>query len=84
MQKELRDKIRHAVEASGIEKPDLIELLHLVDKHYGKMEETITRSREATTTGRAAFPDVASQVIDALDAYAAFIPQYREALGCRG
>jgi tetratricopeptide (TPR) repeat protein len=49
-----------------------------------RMEETITRSREATTTGRAAFPDVADQVIDALDAYAAFIPQYREALGCRG
>jgi hypothetical protein len=49
-----------------------------------RMEETIARSREATTTGRAAFPDVASQVINALDAYAAFIPQYREALGCRG
>ncbi len=49
-----------------------------------RAEETIARSREATTIGRAAFPDVARQVIEALDAYAAFIPQYREALGCRG
>jgi tetratricopeptide (TPR) repeat protein len=48
-----------------------------------RAEETIARSREATTVGRDAYPAVARQVLEALEAYAAFIPQYREALSCR-
>ncbi len=45
MHRELRDKIKRATDKSGIEKPDLIELLQLVDQHYDKMEETITNLR---------------------------------------
>ena len=63
MQKELRDKIRHAVEASGIEKPDLLELLHLVDKHYGKMEATITRSLINITPIEAIFNNVTEALL---------------------
>jgi len=44
MQKDLRDRIRAATEASGITKPDFVELLSLIDQHYDKMEATITQS----------------------------------------
>ena len=46
MQKDLRDKIRTATEASGITKPDFVGLLSLIDQHYDKMEATITQSVE--------------------------------------
>ena len=49
MHKELRDKIKRATEESGIEKPDFIELLQLIDQHYDKMEATITQSLTTTT-----------------------------------
>lgn len=55
MQKDLRDKIRAATEASGITKPDFVQLLSLIDQHYDKMEATITQSiRTATDAGAAA------------------------------
>jgi len=49
MHKELRDRIKRATEESGIEKPDFLELLHLIDQHYDKMEATITQSLTNTT-----------------------------------
>ncbi len=58
MHKELRDKIRRATEESGIEKPDFLELLHLVDQHYDKMEATITQSLTNTTPMEAIFDSV--------------------------
>ena len=53
MQKDLRDKIRAATEASGITKPDFVELLSLIDQHYDKMEATITQSIKTATHGNA-------------------------------
>ena len=47
MQKDLRDKIRAAKEASGITKPDFVELLTLIDEHYDKMEATLSESIQA-------------------------------------
>ena len=44
MRMELRDRIRVATEASGISKPDFVELLKLIDQHYDKMEATISES----------------------------------------
>nr|MDJ0906993.1 PAS domain S-box protein [Woeseiaceae bacterium] len=58
MHKELRDKIRRATEESGIEKPDFIDLLHLIDQHYDKMEATITQSLTNTTPMEAIFDSV--------------------------
>ena len=49
MRQEIRDKIRAATEESGITKPDFVELLKLIDKHYDKMEATITQSIQAST-----------------------------------
>ena len=49
MQKDLREKIRAATEASGITKPDFVGLLSLIDQHYDKMEATITQSIRAAT-----------------------------------
>ncbi len=43
MHKDLRDRIRVATKASGITKPDFIELLSLIDQHYDRMEATITQ-----------------------------------------
>ncbi len=56
MQKDLRDKIRAATDASGITKPDFVELLSLIDQHYDQMEATITQSLQATTQSHAAAP----------------------------
>ena len=58
MHKDLRDKIRRATEESGIEKPDFIELLHLIDQHYDQMEATITQSLTNTTPIEAIFDSV--------------------------
>jgi PAS domain S-box-containing protein len=49
MQTDLRNKIRVATEASGMKKPDFIELLSLIDQHYDKMEATITQSIRTAT-----------------------------------
>jgi diguanylate cyclase (GGDEF)-like protein/PAS domain S-box-containing protein len=56
MQKDLRDKIRAATEASGITKPDFVQLLSLIDQHYDKMEATITQSIRTATDANAAAP----------------------------
>jgi diguanylate cyclase (GGDEF)-like protein/PAS domain S-box-containing protein len=63
MHKELRDKIKHATEASGIEKPDFVELLELIDQHYDKMEATITQSLTNTTPLEAIFDSVTEALI---------------------
>ena len=56
MQKDLRDKIRVATEASGITKPGFVELLSLIDQHYDKMEATITQSVQVATHTDTAAP----------------------------
>ena len=58
MHRELRDKIKRATEESGIEKPDFVELLHLIDQHYDQMEATITQSLTNTTPIEAIFDSV--------------------------
>jgi len=63
MHKELRDKIKHATEASGIEKPDFLELLGLIDQHYDKMEATITQSLTNTTPLEAIFDSVTEALL---------------------
>ncbi|MDH3440353.1 MAG: PAS domain S-box protein, partial [Gammaproteobacteria bacterium] len=49
MHNDLRQQIREATERSGIDKLDFIELLELIDRHYDKMEATITQSLTART-----------------------------------
>jgi len=49
MRQEIRDKIRAATEDSGITKPDFVDLLKMIDRHYDKMEATITQSIETRT-----------------------------------
>jgi diguanylate cyclase (GGDEF)-like protein/PAS domain S-box-containing protein len=63
MHKELRDRIRKATEESGIEKPDFLELLHLIDEHYDKMEATITQSLTNTTPIEAIFDSVTEALL---------------------
>ena len=63
MHKELRDKIKHATEQSGIEKPDFLELLQLIDQHYDKMEATITQSLTSTTPIEAIFDSVTEALL---------------------
>ena len=63
MHKELRDKIKRAKEDSGIEKPDFLELLHLIDQHYDKMEATITQSLTTTTPIEAIFDSVTEALL---------------------
>ena len=63
MHKELRDKIRQATEQSGIEKPDFLELLRLIDQHYDKMEATITQSLTNTTPIEAIFDSVTEALL---------------------
>ena len=58
MHKDLRDKIKKATEMSGIEKPDFVELLHLIDQHYDEMEATITQSLSTSTPIEAIFDSV--------------------------
>ena len=47
MRKDFREEIRAATEASGIHKPDFVELLSLMGQHYDKTEASITQSIEA-------------------------------------
>ena len=47
MHSDLREKIKAATEASGVTRPDFIELLKLIDAHYDNMEATIAESLEA-------------------------------------
>jgi diguanylate cyclase (GGDEF)-like protein/PAS domain S-box-containing protein len=63
MHKDLREKIRRATEESGIEKPDFIELLQLVDEHYDQMEATITQSLTSTTPIEAIFDSVTEALL---------------------
>jgi diguanylate cyclase (GGDEF)-like protein/PAS domain S-box-containing protein len=63
MHKELRDKIKQATELSGIEKPDFLELLQLIDQHYDKMEATITQSLTNTTPIEAIFDSVTEALL---------------------
>jgi diguanylate cyclase (GGDEF)-like protein/PAS domain S-box-containing protein len=63
MHKELRDRIKQATETSGIEKPDFLELLRLVDQHYDKMEATITQSLTTTTPIEAIFDSVTEALL---------------------
>ncbi len=44
MDRDLRDRIRKATEATDISKSDFIELLTLIDAHYDKMQATIAES----------------------------------------
>ena len=63
MHKDIREKIRKATESSGIEKPDFLELLHLIDQHYDKMEATITQSLTNTTPLEAIFDSVTDALL---------------------
>jgi diguanylate cyclase (GGDEF)-like protein/PAS domain S-box-containing protein len=63
MHKDLRDKIKEATEESGIEKPDFVELLSLIDAHYDKMEATITQSLTSTTPIEAIFDSVTEALL---------------------
>ncbi len=56
MQKDLREKIKAATEASGITKPDFVELLSLIDQHYDNMEATITQSVMTAALSNSAAP----------------------------
>ena len=56
MQKDLREKIKAATEASGITKPGFVELLSLIDQHYDKMEATITQSVRTAAHSETAAP----------------------------
>jgi PAS domain S-box-containing protein len=67
MDRDLRDKIKRATESSGIEKPDFIELLRLVDKHYDKMEATITQSLTTTTPIESIFDSVTEALMSVSD-----------------
>ncbi len=67
MDRDLRDKIKRATESSGIEKPDFIELLRLVDKHYDKMEATITQSLTTTTPIETIFDSVTEALMSVSD-----------------
>jgi PAS domain S-box-containing protein len=63
MHKDIRDKIRQATESSGLEKPDFLELLQLIDQHYDKMEATITQSLTSTTPLEAIFDSVTDALL---------------------
>jgi transcriptional regulator with PAS, ATPase and Fis domain len=63
MHKDIRDKIKQATESSGIEKPDFLELLQLIDQHYDKMEATITQSLTNTTPLEAIFDSVTEALL---------------------
>jgi diguanylate cyclase (GGDEF)-like protein/PAS domain S-box-containing protein len=63
MNRDLRDRIKRATESSGIEKSDFVELLRLVDKHYDKMEATITQSIATATPVETIFDSVAEALM---------------------
>ena len=61
MQKDLREKIKTATEASGITKPDFVELLSLIDQHYDNMEATITQSIAAQSVRTATHARISAE-----------------------
>ncbi len=63
MDRDLRDRIKQATESSGIEKSDFLELLRLVDKHYEKMEATITQSISTATPIETIFDSVSEALM---------------------
>ncbi len=67
MDQDLRHKIKLATESSGIEKPDFVELLRLIDQHYDKMEATITQSLTDTTPIQAIFDSVTEALLSVSD-----------------
>ena len=67
MDQDLRDKIKRATDSSGIEKSDFVALLRLVDKHYDKMEATITQSLTTTTPVETIFDSVTEALMSVSD-----------------
>ena len=63
----LRNKIRDAREATGIDRSEFVELLSLIDAHYDKMEATITQSLTATTPIDAIFDSVTEALLTVTD-----------------
>ena len=63
MHKELREKIKRATESSGIEKPDFLELLSLIDEQYDKMEATMTQSLASNAPIEAIFDSVTEALL---------------------
>ena len=63
MHKDLRDRIKKATEASGIEKPDFIELLRLIDEQYDQMEATISQSLNTNAPIEAIFDSVTEALL---------------------
>jgi len=68
MQKDLRDKIRAAAAATGITRPDFVELLSLIDQHYEKMEATITQSVRAQSIESAGHADIEASTVAPIEA----------------
>jgi len=67
MDQDLRDKIKLATHATGTEKPDFGELLHLIDQHYDNMEATITQSLTQITPIEAIFDSVTEALLSVSD-----------------
>ena len=63
MDQDLRDKIKLATESPGIDKPEFVDLLRLIDQHYDKMEATITQSLTQTTPIQAIFDSVTEALL---------------------
>ncbi|MGB5166217.1 MAG: EAL domain-containing protein [Woeseiaceae bacterium] len=67
MNQELREKIKAATEESGITKLDFLELLQLIDKHYDRMEATITQSLQSNAPIEAIFDSVTDALLSVGD-----------------
>ncbi|MDX1499215.1 MAG: PAS domain S-box protein [Woeseiaceae bacterium] len=63
MDRDLRDRIRQATEAKALDKPDIVELLQLIDAHYDRMEATITQSLTSSTPLEAIFDSVTEALL---------------------
>ena len=63
MHKDLRDRIKKATESSGIEKPDFLELLKLIDDQYDQMEATISQSLNTNAPIEAIFDSVTEALL---------------------
>ena len=68
MHRDLKAQIRQATDRSGSDKLDFRELLKLIDKHYDKMEATITQSltRKALTAATTPIEFIFDSVTEAL------------------
>ncbi len=84
MQKDLRDKIRAATEASGITKPDFVELLSMIDQHYDKMEATITQSIGARSVATATESEFASDTAAPIEAIFDSVTEALLSVGANG